>query len=81
MQVAIEHALMVLGWMENHSKEDMPHESIWEDPDALERWWNKVRERQEHRASGGGRSSRSAGDDDSDMEDLEENELARAFKE
>lgn len=74
MQVAIEQALTILAWFENNSKDDVPPEHLWEDPEGLELWWERVRDRRERGVTG-------RPDDDSTDEDLAENELARAFKE
>lgn len=67
---------MVLAWFENHGKEDTPPEHIWEDPEGLEEWWEMVKERKEAQFSG-----RSAPSGDTSAEEMEDNELARAFKE
>lgn len=69
---------MVLSWFENHTSEDTPPEHIWEDPDGLEEWWKRVRERKMDEI-GGGRRRSSSGDDDDDG--FVGNELANAFKE
>lgn len=68
---------MILAWFENHVKEDLPPEHIWEDPEGLEEWWDLVKDRKERQMSGG---ARSGGGDESSSE-MESNELARAFKE
>lgn len=68
---------MILAWFENHTKEDLPPDHIWEDPEGLEEWWDRVKERKESQSSG--RSAPSSSD--SGSEEHESNELARAFKE
>lgn len=73
MQVAIEHALTILAWHENNQKDDVPPEHIWEDSDALDEWWELVRERQLAKFGGGG-------DTVPDEEDMTDNELSRQFK-
>lgn len=45
LQVAIEHALIVLNWHENLSSEDIPPEHLWEDAEGLEMWWKTVEDR------------------------------------
>lgn len=66
---------MLLAWFENHPKEDIPPEHIWEDADGLDEWWERVKDRRERGVSAPSSSS----DDDGD--ELAENELARVFKE
>lgn len=68
---------MILAWFENHVKEDLPPEHIWEDPEGLEEWWELVKDRKERHMSGGP----SSGGSDESSSEMESNELARAFKE
>lgn len=70
---------MILGWYENSTSDEIPPEHIWEDGEALERWWELVKERREYRVSGG--RPRQSEDAEPADEDLTQNELARAFKE
>lgn len=70
---------MILSWYENHTSEDVPPEYLWEDAEGLEEWWDRVKERHEIRASGGG--GRAPGSDDNSGDEFEGNELARALKE
>ena len=81
MQVAIEHALQILNWHENLSKEDVPPEYLWEDARGLEQWWDDVRARQEDGvATKRGRSSSRDDDDPTDSDEMVENDLARYLK-
>jgi hypothetical protein len=43
LQVAIEHALTILGWFENLQKEEVPPEHIWEDGEGLDEWFASVK--------------------------------------
>lgn len=71
----------MLSWFENFPKEDTPPEHIWEDPEGLEEWWDRVKERREIRASGGGRQGPISDDDSGSADEFEGNELARVLKE
>jgi hypothetical protein len=69
LQEAIQQALTILSWFENSSEEDCPPEYIWEDDEGLDQWWKEVKARR-----GDGSYT------DSDVDDMESNELAAAFK-
>lgn len=58
----------MLSWWENHTKEEIPPEHIWEDNEALKEWWDRIREKR----------GLPAGDEES--EEMVENELAREFR-
>lgn len=73
LEVAIEHALTVLNWMENLPKKEVPPQRLWGDGEGLEQWWAKV---EEWRSEGGGPASSSS----PDAAEGTDNELARAFK-
>jgi len=68
LQAAIDLGLLVLNWMQNLPREEMPPEYLWDDVEGLQRWWDHIQYRRE---------TASPGDDSSD---LVENELARELK-
>lgn len=74
LQVAIEHALTVLNWLENLPKNEVPPRRIWADTEGLEQWWNKV---EDLRSSDYPLTGASSSDEDGAGT---ENDLARAFK-
>lgn len=72
--MAIEQALTILSWHENVTKDEVPPEYLWEDSEGLEMWWASVKDKRElpYRSSSSGSDERPS--------ELEENELARAFR-
>ena len=69
MQTAIDLGLLVLNWMQNLPREEMPPEYLWDDVEGLEQWWEQVQYRREVASPGDGPEP-----------DLVENELARELK-
>lgn len=63
-----------MSWHENVTKDEVPPEYLWEDSEGLELWWASVQEKR-----GIATSSSPSGRDERPSE-MEENELARAFK-
>jgi len=80
--VAIEQALLVLGWYEHLPKADVPPEHLWEDVEGLDLWWATV----EARRSDGyppPESGSSSSEDDAEADPkpgMAENDLARYLK-
>lgn len=78
--MAIEHALTILNWYENLSKDEVPPEHLWEDAEGLEQWWSDVEARREDgmpTKRGAGASSADDGDPEHEMV---ENDYARYLK-
>lgn len=87
LQVAIDQALMILNWRENLTKEEMPPEHIWEDPEGLDDWWHRVEAKRSDGVPTASRYSDSDDDEDSGMggkssggPEMVQNDLARALR-
>jgi hypothetical protein len=79
--VAIEQGLTVLNWYENLSKDEVPPEHLWEDPEGLDEWWEQVEAKRDDGTATRGRYD-DDGDDSSDSEapGMAQNDLARSLK-
>lgn len=42
MQVSIEQGLKILSWFENHPSNEVPPEYMWDDDEAVEKWFNVI---------------------------------------
>lgn len=83
LQVAIDHALIVLNWYENLQRDEVPPEYLWEDVEGLEQWWKDIEARREDGAptKRGSQITRNADDPSGDGgTEMVENDLARSFK-
>lgn len=74
MQLAIEHALVILSWFENRPPDEIPKEHLWEDPKGLEAWWERIKNRKEFAKGRPGATTKELD------EEIVENDLVRAFK-
>jgi hypothetical protein len=70
---AINQALMILSWFESYLSEELPPENLWDDGEAIERHFARIREKKDAEMNG----DRTA--DDSD-EDMLSNDLSSVFK-
>ena len=77
LQEAINHGLTILSWYENYLPEEMPPENLWDDGEAIEDHFRRVRERKEAERDGIKRD-----DDDDDLgSGMTGNDLSSVFKE
>lgn len=65
--------MTILSWYENRSEDEVPPEHLWEDPEGLNLWWERVSERSGIRSSGGASP-------DGAVEEMVGNDLAPEFK-
>ena len=66
---------MILSWFENRPSDEIPDENMWEDPKALEEWWERVRLRKKYS------QGRSNMDPEQIDEQIVQNDLVKQFKE
>lgn len=77
LQEAISHGLTILSWYENYLSEEIPNENLWDDPEAIEEHFKRVKERKDAERDG----MRMANDDEDFVEgDSMSNDLASVFK-
>lgn len=76
LQEAINHALVILAWYENHLSDEIPPETLWDDGEFVEEWFNAIQEKKDAERDGWSPK----GDDDDDPSDLMGNDLASVFK-
>lgn len=74
LQEAISHALTILAWYENYLASELPHENLWDDAEAIEEHFRRVRERKDAERDG------YRSDDDDEVSDMMGNDLASVFK-
>lgn len=77
--MAIEHALNILSWFENLSKDERPPEYLWDDTEGLNEWWERV----EAKRNDGTPTSRGHQDHDptdAGGQEMVENDQARYLK-
>lgn len=72
LQDAINHALGILAWHENYLSDELPHENLWDDSQAVEEHFERLRQRKEAEREGYGR------DEDGESE-MTSNDLASVF--
>jgi hypothetical protein len=77
LQEAINHGLTILSWFENYTGDDLPPENWWDDAEAVEEHFKRVRERRGE--SGGGASAYDKAEENGD--EMAGNDLASFFKE
>lgn len=77
LQEAISHGLTILSWFENYLPEELPPENHWDDAEAVEEHFRRVKERKDAERDG----MRIPDDDDQAVEgDAMANDLASVFK-
>lgn len=70
-----------MSWHENLSKDEVPPERLWEDPEGLEQWWARVEEKRESGMPVSNTNTSSAdASESSPGPEVVENDLARALK-
>lgn len=74
LQEAINHGLSILSWFENYMPEEIPPEPLWDDAEAVEEHFNRVRAKKEAERDG------YKTNDDGETSDLMGNDLASVFK-
>lgn len=78
LQEAINHGLVILSWFENYMPEELPHENLWDDAEAVEEHFRRVKEKKD---SEFGRSSGTSYDDAEESDqDMLPNDLSSVFK-
>lgn len=74
---AIMHGLHILGWFDNYQEAEIPDENLWDDAQALEQHWKRVRQRREDEREG---ITVADGDGEPGHGDTMDNAYAAAFK-
>lgn len=52
LQEAIGHALSILSWFENYLTEEIPAENLWDDNDAIEEHFKRIKEKKDAERDG-----------------------------
>jgi hypothetical protein len=71
---AINHGLVILSWFENYVSEELPPENLWDDTEAVEEHFKRVKERKDAERDG----HKPAEEDDPG--DMMSNDIASVFK-
>lgn len=77
LQEAIGHGLTILSWFENYLSEEVPPENLWDDAEAVEEHFKRVKERKDAEREGMHINDK---DDDFVEGDAMANDLASVFK-
>lgn len=74
---AISQGLTILSWFENYLSEELPDENLWDDADAVEDHFKRLKEKKDAERDGN-----HVADDDDDFQegDHMKNDLASVFK-
>lgn len=76
LQEAINHGLVILSWFENYLPEELPAENLWDNSEAVEEHFKRVKEKKDAERDG-----MHVADDDNFVEgDAMSNDLASVFK-
>lgn len=75
---AINHGLTVLSWFENYTGDELPHENLWDDAEAVEEHFKRVKERKD--AEREGYSTTASNEEGAESGDMLSNDMASVFK-